>query len=195
MKKIICLLAATIFLVMGIASCQPGAGVEYPVENRLEITQTTTKSTTARPSPEGSSIPDDAGLTPEPPEIEERTNIMEPVTPHPSDPVEQKTPVENNRETNAIPSQPTPGNYNEVLVHRALSEASEISGLAEDSFTIIKAEARQWPDSSLGCPLPGMMYLQVITDGYQIVLKGEGEIYDFRSGSSGKFFLCPNPSS
>ena len=32
-----------------------------------------------------------------------------------------------------------------------------------------KAEAVEWPDGSLGCPELGVMYIQVITPGYQVV--------------------------
>lgn len=39
----------------------------------------------------------------------------------------------------------------------------------------------EWNDSSLGCPKPGMMYLQVITPGYQIVLEHDGLIYTFHT--------------
>ncbi len=34
-----------------------------------------------------------------------------------------------------------------------------------------------WPDSSLGCPAPGMMYLQVLTPGYRIRLRHRGQEY------------------
>jgi hypothetical protein len=40
-------------------------------------------------------------------------------------------------------------------------------------YPLLAIEAKEWPDSSLGCRTPGATYLQVITHGY-VVLLGEG---------------------
>ena len=52
-------------------------------------------------------------------------------------------------------------------------------------------EEFQYNDSSLGCPQPDMGYLQVITNGYQVILIYQGISYDYRvqTGTSNAF-LC-----
>lgn len=43
----------------------------------------------------------------------------------------------------------------------------------ESLLKVEEAEAVDWPDGSLGCPEPGMMYTQMITPGYRVVLRTE----------------------
>lgn len=57
-------------------------------------------------------------------------------------------------------------------------------------ITLSTAESRQWRDSSLGCPREGMMYNQVITPGYLIVLEAEGKTYEFHTNKAEKVILC-----
>lgn len=52
---------------------------------------------------------------------------------------------------------------------------------AKHGISVIQATAQEWPDASLGCPQPGMMYAQVITPGYQIMLEAAGRRYDYRA--------------
>jgi hypothetical protein len=40
-----------------------------------------------------------------------------------------------------------------------------------------------WPDSSLGCPEPGMNYAQVLTPGYRIKLQSGGKVYEYHTGN------------
>ena len=43
-------------------------------------------------------------------------------------------------------------------------------GCAPTEVAVAEVTPVEWPDSSLGCPRPGMMYLQVLTPGYRIRL-------------------------
>ena len=53
------------------------------------------------------------------------------------------------------------------------------------------AEAVEWPDGALGCPEMGMMYIQQITPGYQVVLSLDGTEYDYRvAGEAESIRLC-----
>lgn len=56
--------------------------------------------------------------------------------------------------------------------------------------TVVQAEAVEWPDGSLGCPQPGMMYPQVITPGYKVVLESGGQTYVYHGDRSGNMKLC-----
>jgi hypothetical protein len=50
-----------------------------------------------------------------------------------------------------------------------------------------------WPDGSLGCPKPGMMYTQSLVDGVLIRLRAGEAIYEYHSGGSGAAFYCEKP--
>lgn len=53
------------------------------------------------------------------------------------------------------------------LAKQTLAKQGE---LPAQNIELESAKAVQWPDSSLGCPQPGMMYAQIITPGYRVTL-------------------------
>lgn len=59
--------------------------------------------------------------------------------------------------------------------------------------TLVSAEAVTWPDSSLGCPTPGVSYTQAQVDGMRVVVSVDGKRYDYRFGSGAKPKLCERP--
>jgi len=63
-------------------------------------------------------------------------------------------------------------------------------GVTENEISVISVEAVTWNDSSLGCPEKGMMYIQVLTPGYRIILEVSGKQYDYRTDDRGYFKLC-----
>lgn len=83
----------------------------------------------------------------------------------------------------------TPDDVQAKLVQAAKDDLAQRLSIKGDSIEVIKAESVQWPDASLGCPKPGMMYAQMVTPGYQIILSVGGEEYDYH-GSALEVFLC-----
>ncbi len=71
----------------------------------------------------------------------------------------------------------------------AIADLAERLGIARSAITVKEVVEAQWRDSSLGCPQPGMMYLQVITPGYQIVLEANGKTYTYHTSRS-QVVLC-----
>lgn len=67
------------------------------------------------------------------------------------------------------------------LIERAKTEAATLSRSAAESAQLVSVEAVDWSDSSLGCPQAGMMYAQVITPGYKIVVAAGGKNYEFHT--------------
>ena len=63
-------------------------------------------------------------------------------------------------------------------------------GVKENEISLVSVEAVTWNDSSLGCPEKGMMYIQVLTPGYRIILEVSGKQYDYRTDDRGYFKLC-----
>ena len=47
-------------------------------------------------------------------------------------------------------------------------------GVAVAGLEVVSATALTWPDASLGCPQPGMLYAQVLTPGYLVVIRDAG---------------------
>jgi hypothetical protein len=56
------------------------------------------------------------------------------------------------------------------VVQVALATASDYLGVPQDNLIVIMAAQRDWGDSSLGCPQPGMAYSQIITPGYVVTV-------------------------
>jgi hypothetical protein len=68
-----------------------------------------------------------------------------------------------------------------------------VLGIKAEDITLVGAEAVEWSDSSLGCPRPGMNYLQVITPGYRILLEAQGNSYEYHSDQSSRVVRCDLP--
>ena len=49
-------------------------------------------------------------------------------------------------------------------------------GVDSASLEVVSATAMTWPDASLGCPQPGMLYAQVLTPGYLVVIRDGGGV-------------------
>ena len=50
-------------------------------------------------------------------------------------------------------------------------------GIARESIEVDTVKALEWRDSSLGCPKPGVAYLDVVTPGHKVILRVGKEIH------------------
>ena len=66
-------------------------------------------------------------------------------------------------------------------VRQALTQVATQLGVTPDQLTIVAVEARDWPDSSLGCPQPGRAYAQIVTPGYRLVVRANGQEYEYHT--------------
>jgi hypothetical protein len=80
----------------------------------------------------------------------------------------------------------------EALIAQAKMMLTQLPKLdiSPDDIALVAVEAKQWRDSSLGCPRPGMRYNQVITPGYLIALKAKGNVYEFHTNTRNTVVLC-----
>jgi hypothetical protein len=78
----------------------------------------------------------------------------------------------------------------EPAVEAAVADASAHLGISSDQLHIDQVEARQWPDSSLGCPQAGQMYSQIVTPGYLIVVTGGGKRLEYHTDARSRVVLC-----
>jgi len=76
------------------------------------------------------------------------------------------------------------------MIDLAKRDLARRKGVPIEEITVVRVEERDWPDTSLGCPQPGMMYAQVITPGYLIVLSHGGQTYEYHTDRSQSVVLC-----
>lgn len=79
------------------------------------------------------------------------------------------------------------------LVVQAMKDLAKQTGIPLDQITLVSNESVTWPDGALGCPQPGMAYMQVLVDGSRIILSAGGKTYEYHSGDRRGAFLCTNP--
>ncbi len=77
------------------------------------------------------------------------------------------------------------------LVTDAVADLASQLDLSSDEVTVVAAREVTWPDGSLGCPEPGMMYTQALVDGTLVVLEADGQRYEYHGGTP--LVLCENP--
>jgi hypothetical protein len=75
-------------------------------------------------------------------------------------------------------------------VRVAIEQAARDAGVEPDAVELIKFEAHDFPDASLGCPKPGMAYAQVVTPGYVVHLRVNGQDHDYRVSMRSRVVQC-----
>jgi len=105
-------------------------------------------------------------------------------TPTPSPAVDAQAP------TPTCPAEATLPYEARRLVQMAKEDLARKLDLSISEISVISVEAVDWPDTSLGCPQPGIMYAQVITPGFLIVLEAAGQTYDYHTDEDSSVVLC-----
>ena len=87
---------------------------------------------------------------------------------------------------NAMPTQQS--NVSDPTLEKLITDAKQDltarANVSADAIIVKSAEPVEWSDSSLGCPIEGMMYAQVITPGYLIVLQANGQEYEYHASTT-----------
>jgi hypothetical protein len=78
----------------------------------------------------------------------------------------------------------------QAVVDRARALASEEAGAASAQLRVVAAEAVTWPDGSMGCPQPGLMYTQALVPGYRVVLALGQRQWLFHANARGSLVRC-----
>lgn len=78
------------------------------------------------------------------------------------------------------------------LIEAASADLMKRLSVTRASIEVVSAQSVVWPDKSLGCPQPGMTYIQVLADGYRIELRVKDQIYSYHGGEGRGPFLCEN---
>jgi hypothetical protein len=85
---------------------------------------------------------------------------------------------------------PVTGEVPEAILADVLADASTRTGVPVTEIVVLRDQAVTWPDGSLGCPEPGVVYTQALVPGYWVVLDAGGEPLDYRLGEGGTFVRC-----
>jgi hypothetical protein len=104
--------------------------------------------------------------------------------------VEPVSPVPRGVEPEVAPAdkQAVPGS--EAALAAAKADLAKRAGVPADQVTLVSVETKEWSDASLGCPQEGMMYAQVITPGYLMILAAQGQQYEYHTDQAGNVVLC-----
>ena len=78
----------------------------------------------------------------------------------------------------------------ESLIEKAKDDLAQRLFISAAQISLVEAKEVFWPDSSLGCPQPGMRYIQVPEDGALIILRAQGKVYEYHNGGRHGLFLC-----
>ncbi|MGE5251483.1 MAG: hypothetical protein ACM3QS_14875 [Bacteroidota bacterium] len=98
----------------------------------------------------------------------------------------------------------TPEAAAQELVKLSQNLLNEQFQIAPGDIAVTEVTPMTWPDASLGCPKIGVMYIQVVTPGYQIVLQAKDHTFTFHTDAKSQVVLCsvnppdaayPTPSS
>jgi len=87
------------------------------------------------------------------------------------------------------PSFKTPCLSGDSIEERAREALANWLSISGEEIEVIEVEEVEWPDTSLGCPQPGMVYAQVITPGFRVVMRVGSKVYEYHSGG-GHWVLC-----
>ncbi len=75
-------------------------------------------------------------------------------------------------------------------IDAALAQAAAHLGVSPPDLHVDQVEAREFGDSSLGCPKPGLMYSQIVTPGFVIIISGPGKQLEYHADTRGQIVLC-----
>ena len=76
------------------------------------------------------------------------------------------------------------------MLDAIIADLAESLDISAEEITVVQAREVEWNDGSLGCPQPGMMYIQVITPGFRVVLLAKDQMFDYHTDTNTRFILC-----
>jgi hypothetical protein len=136
--------------------------------------------------------PSTSDATPNPVEEPVDDPVVTVVAPSGSVDLGQLTPEAASEEDGELIVQPAPGvpNPEVQMIQIASQHLADRLGIDIGEVTFVEAAAQDWPDSSLGCPSPDLLYAAVITPGYDITLEAQGQSYSYHTDTVENVVLC-----
>ncbi|WP_322488041.1 hypothetical protein [Chloroflexus sp.] len=103
---------------------------------------------------------------------------------------ESPMPIQPAPAPNAQPLTPPFDSFIQRQIDVAKQDLAQRLGIDVAAIEVASVEAVTWPDGALGCPRPGMAYIQVLIDGLRILLRVGDQLYPYHSGDNQPPFLC-----
>lgn len=121
-----------------------------------------------------------------PPDDAEETTVLVPG---------DKTPV---TQTEPPPGELPPGPVPDAVVSRpevqaAIADFAEREGVEVEEVVAAGYADVTWPDGSLGCPQPGVMYTQALVPGHQLILQVGDTTASYHAAEGRPFAYCATP--
>jgi hypothetical protein len=77
-----------------------------------------------------------------------------------------------------------------AAIDAARRDAAQRLNTTPESLQIDVVESRQWPDRSLGCPRSGVLYAQIVTPGYLIIVSSGSRRFEYHADDRGMAVFC-----
>lgn len=94
-------------------------------------------------------------------------------------------------QSNASPD--TSDQTDNPIIVQAKEDLAKRLGVQISEIELLSFEEVVWPDSSLGCPQPGMAYAQMLTPGFLIILSVDDQAYEYHASRGTEVIYCENP--
>ena len=104
--------------------------------------------------------------------------------------VQEETDTMPQESTPLEPAQPQEQDAHTVATALAVADLAHRLGIPAAEIDVREVRAVTWPDTSMGCPEPDVMYAQMMQEGLLIRLYAGGEMYFYHSGGDQPPFLC-----
>lgn len=82
----------------------------------------------------------------------------------------------------------------DTLMEDIYADVMQRSGAPREDVEITSIEEVVWPDSGIGCHEEGMMYMQVLTDGFRIIFNVYGVEYHYHTNAGNYYVYCATPA-
>lgn len=162
------MICAVTLVALLLAGCSPVVEPMQPVE--VQKTPLTTRQPEASETPLAQPVPTLAKTLVPQPTLEEEPLNNSGVTPMPDS-----------------------GDFRDLVVAARDDLAGRLA-VRSVQIEVVELSSVTWPDGSLGCPKPGMMYTQSLVDGKLLRFRAAGVIYEYHSGGTRPAFYCEKPA-
>lgn len=72
----------------------------------------------------------------------------------------------------------------------AIDQLAKQLSIEAATIAVVRAEEVDWPDGSVGCPMPGMRYTQAIVNGTFVQLRAGDQLYNYHGAGTRPPTLC-----
>jgi hypothetical protein len=95
----------------------------------------------------------------------------------------------------AVQTEPSVNTVNDTdlqsIIRAAVDDAARRTGQNVSTLQVISSDAVTWPDGSLGCPQPGVIYTMAPVPGYRMRIQAGDTVLDYHASQRGFLVYCP----